>query len=193
MEKADEERIKFLWFKKMILRIRLEGLAENESPIYLIRWSLFTCRWFAIKLHRILLSDDDCMHDHPWSFTSFVLWGGYIEWMPLDYVADHIYNKRNKTKVCGISVKDYDPRIDFSKVRCIGGTESYPVERRPGTLIRHKAEDLHRIELYRDKNGKEIPAWTFVHATGKTRRWGFVLPSGWVDYEEYEQLFGDSR
>lgn len=66
------------FFKKTTLRIR-DG---KTNPIYLIRYSLFTCPWFAIKLHRILISDDDCLHDHPWSFISVVLKGGCVEHTP---------------------------------------------------------------------------------------------------------------
>lgn len=65
-------------FKKKTLRVKDNA---NEPP-YLIRYSLFSCRWFAVKLHRILISDEDCMHDHPWSFISIVLSGGYIEHTP---------------------------------------------------------------------------------------------------------------
>lgn len=46
---------------------------------YLIRYSLFSCRFFAVKLHHILVSDDDCLHDHPWSFLSILLRGAYLE------------------------------------------------------------------------------------------------------------------
>lgn len=83
--KSDEERkMWFLWIKKTTLRI-FDGI---DNPIYLIRYSLFTCPWFAIKLHRILMSDDNCMHDHPWSFISIILWGGYVEESP-DYSVMH--------------------------------------------------------------------------------------------------------
>jgi hypothetical protein len=79
LKKDDEERKRwFLWIKKTVLRIRDGKL----NPVYMIRYSLLTTPWFAVKLHRIFLSDDDCMHDHPWSFISIVLWGGYIEHRP---------------------------------------------------------------------------------------------------------------
>ena len=78
--KTDEDRSRFFGlFKKLILRVRI---SEANSPIYLIRYSLFTCPWFAVKLHKIMLSDDDCMHDHPWSFISIILKGGYVEHTP---------------------------------------------------------------------------------------------------------------
>lgn len=77
--KPDEERERVWYiFKKTTLRIR-DG---KDNPVYLIRYSLFTCPWFAIKLHKIMLSDDDCMHDHPWSFISIILRGGYVEHTP---------------------------------------------------------------------------------------------------------------
>jgi hypothetical protein len=57
--------------KKIIYR-------ENHEP-YLIRYSLFACPWFAVKIHKILRSDDNCLHDHPWKFLTILLWGSYIE------------------------------------------------------------------------------------------------------------------
>ena len=34
---------------------------------------------FNIFLHRFLKSDPDDLHDHPWSFRTFILFGGYWE------------------------------------------------------------------------------------------------------------------
>lgn len=47
-------------------------------------------RWFMIPknlqqnvyLHRLLRSDEDVMHDHPWDNTSYVIAGGFIEHTP---------------------------------------------------------------------------------------------------------------
>src|SRR5688500_1549433 len=52
---------------------------RQDGEPYLIRWNLFECRFFSIKIHKILRSDPDCLHDHPWAFVSFILWGGYVE------------------------------------------------------------------------------------------------------------------
>lgn len=66
--------------KKRILGfIRKKVITRNDNERYLVRYSIFSCRWFAVKIHNILLSDDDCLHDHPWKFYSLILWGGYIE------------------------------------------------------------------------------------------------------------------
>ncbi len=53
-------------------------------------------RWFAVPrnpaggvyVHRILRSDKDVPHDHPWDFTSYIVEGEYQEWTP-----DGIFNR----------------------------------------------------------------------------------------------------
>lgn len=59
--------------KKLIYR--------EDGRLYLIRRTLFTCSWFSIKIHNILLSDYACLHDHPWLFLTFILKGSYVEWI----------------------------------------------------------------------------------------------------------------
>lgn len=63
-----------LYKKKIITR-------EDQSK-YLVRYSIFNCKWFAVKVHNILLSDHVCQHDHPWAFITFLLKGGYVEYTP---------------------------------------------------------------------------------------------------------------
>ncbi len=44
------------------------------------RWRLLQTPWFGIYVHFIYREDlDPVPHDHPWSFWSFVLRGGYVE------------------------------------------------------------------------------------------------------------------
>ncbi|MES2810037.1 MAG: hypothetical protein V4619_15505 [Bacteroidota bacterium] len=66
---------RFRLYKKKIIT-RADGAA------YLVRYSVFSCRWFAVKVHNILLSDPACPHDHPWSFISLIMRGGYVEHTP---------------------------------------------------------------------------------------------------------------
>ena len=63
-------------FSKVHVISRTEG--PDKRP-YMIRYSLIETPWFGIKLHVFLRSDDDCLHDHPWGFMSFILAGEYIE------------------------------------------------------------------------------------------------------------------
>ena len=53
---------------------------SNPANTYLRRWYLVSTPWFGIYMHAIFLPDrDPWMHDHPWSFVSIVLKGGYLE------------------------------------------------------------------------------------------------------------------
>lgn len=54
-------------------------ITRSDGEAYLIRYNLIQCRWFTLKLHKICKSDDACLHDHPWTFYSLILWGGYVE------------------------------------------------------------------------------------------------------------------
>ena len=37
---------------------------------------------FNIFIHKFLKSDPDDLHDHPWSYFTLILKGGYYEWIP---------------------------------------------------------------------------------------------------------------
>lgn len=63
--------------------LRVEKICNERGETYLKRYRLIETPWFRIYLHRIYLSDNDRdFHDHPWSFVSFILQGGYIEHTP---------------------------------------------------------------------------------------------------------------
>ena len=49
---------------------------------------------------------------------------------------------------------------------------------RPGSIIRHRATDSHRLIL-------DHPAWTLVFGTGKKRVWGFHAHEGWMPYSDF--------
>jgi len=54
---------------------------------YMHRYYLFLKdrKWFPfnITLHKIVKSDDPIFHDHPWSYVTVILKGGYWEHVPL--------------------------------------------------------------------------------------------------------------
>jgi hypothetical protein len=59
----------------------------RNGDTYLTRWTLLGSRTEgtgrAVFLHRFHRGDaDDALHDHPWPFTSVILWGGYYEHTP---------------------------------------------------------------------------------------------------------------
>ena len=47
---------------------------------------------FNVTMHKIVKSDDPIYHDHPWSYVTVVLWGGYNEHTPI---------RDNKGKIIG--------------------------------------------------------------------------------------------
>lgn len=59
---------------------------ESQHP-YLERYYLFLKDRdkfpFNVFLHKFLRSDPDDLHDHPWPYATFILKGGYWEWVPL--------------------------------------------------------------------------------------------------------------
>ena len=64
-------------------RYRLINDRLDDEP-YLERYYLFLKNReefpFNIFLHKFLKSDPDDLHDHPWNYRTFILWGGYWEY-----------------------------------------------------------------------------------------------------------------
>lgn len=53
---------------------------DNPTETYLSRLRIIQTPWFALYLHRMDGPDSrPTLHDHPWSFVSLVLRGGYVE------------------------------------------------------------------------------------------------------------------
>lgn len=72
----------FLFCKR--IDITIKDKTTGQEDLYLRRWVLLRTPWFQVMLHKIIRADADAdMHDHPWSFKSFILKGGYIEQSPL--------------------------------------------------------------------------------------------------------------
>ena len=63
---------------------------EDPSKDYLWRIRIVATPWFGIFLHKLTTKDSrSVLHNHPWSFTSFVLKGGYTEYVPCGCGFDH--------------------------------------------------------------------------------------------------------
>lgn len=60
---------------------------RSTGADYLHRYYLFLKNrsWFPfnVTLHKIVQSDAPLFHDHPWSFFTIIIKGGYYEWTPL--------------------------------------------------------------------------------------------------------------
>ena len=66
---------------------RRRVITERDSDVpYLVRYYVFLKdrkRFpFNITLHKVLVSDEPTLHDHPWSYATFIIAGGYWENTP---------------------------------------------------------------------------------------------------------------
>lgn len=53
------------------------------GPGYMDRWFILPKNLQQnVYLHRLLRSDEDVPHDHPWDSTSFIIAGGFVEHTP---------------------------------------------------------------------------------------------------------------
>ncbi|MCW8128937.1 MAG: hypothetical protein KIS92_01005 [Planctomycetota bacterium] len=69
----------------MLRRLPSFVIENAQGQAYLRRYYLVKSRWFpvGVYLHEIMRSDEDRdLHDHPWSFLSVILRGGYVEHFP---------------------------------------------------------------------------------------------------------------
>lgn len=66
---------------------------DRDDELYLTRWRIISTPMASLYLHRIGTPDSrPTLHDHPWSFVSIILKGGYTE-MRLDK-HDHTTRRR---------------------------------------------------------------------------------------------------
>lgn len=131
-------------------------------PGYMERYWLFQTRWLSCRLHVILRSDDDrALHDHPWDYATVILRGGYVE-----------------------VTRDPDAWPLTSWVRSHWDSA---LQRRdwiaPGRVLFRRAESLHRLEI---PNGQACLTLFFMRPPRRT--WGFMTPTGWVQWQDYENL-----
>ncbi len=141
---------------------------EREDGIpYLHRITLLGLgpdgRWFSIKLHKIVSSDDVCLHDHPWAFISIVLKGGYTEYTKLNSPVNTFYEK-------GWGYHGWSERNQFHVIKKYF---------KPGSILFRKAHWAHRLEVGRE------PATTLVLTFRRKRKWGFFTSKGWIYWRKY--------
>lgn len=132
-------------------------ITRGDNQPYLIRYSLFSCRFFAIKIHHILISDDDCPHNHPWAFVTILLKGHYLEHRVID-------------KVENIGYKRFTHKLKIAK--------RYSA----GNILYRPANSIHRLVL---DEGKTVR--TLVITFKKVQDWGFFTPRGFVGWRDYVQ------
>lgn len=132
----------------------------NPFDPYMLRWYVIPRNRFCnVYLHKFLRDDDDrALHDHPWWFISWILWGSYIEHTRrLEWVYLHA---------------EYVP----------------VTERRNWLSVAFRtATTPHRVSLLRSASDphKCKPCWTLVITGPIVRVWGFHCPQGWRPFDKF--------
>lgn len=137
-------------------------IGGKENP-YLLRWRLLPKNKYPINiyLHKMLRDDDDRgLHDHPWPFITFILWGGYIEVQPAPEWR-HLWKLARHNDTGAAWTAFYRRHIE--KVR------------RPLSILYRPKHWPHRLKL----RGK--CSWSLVITFRPVQRWGFYTKRGWID------------
>lgn len=101
---------------------RAQRTPYRHLPGYMERYWLFRTPLLSCRLHVILASDDDrALHDHPWSYATVILRGGYVEVRPVSPEAQ------------------MQGRFDLTNREWIA----------PGRVLFRRAESPHRLEVPR--------------------------------------------
>lgn len=133
-------------------------LRRYDTKIYLDRWGFEHPRVGGLFLHRMDAPDPGLdLHDHPWSFLSIVLTGGYIE---------ERADTRNAPKIAA---------FDRAQRGIIVG-------RRRGSARVMRLDECHRITRLDAPR-----VWTLVLHGPRRRSWGFYLADGYMGEQEYDE------
>lgn len=143
-------------------------LYRADKALYLTRYTLLRLPFLRIRLHHIFLSDNECLHDHPWDFMSIILKGGY--WEVTEYLT---------------GVKDEG--WPFTAEKALD-----KIWYNPGKILFRKANSKHRIELGSKRTGNEswkiVPCWTLLFMIPRKRDWGFWTKAGkFIKHNVYER------
>jgi hypothetical protein len=157
------------WILNKLFR-RIDIMGREDGEIYLRRWFIYP-RYKEFKkleprvyLHKFYNGyHDRHLHDHPWSFSSLILKGGYWE---------HSFNPEWKKWETHMK-QENEP--EKTRKKWYG----------PGSLLRRGARWTHSVELP-TKKGKTVPCWTLIWTGVKERSWGFHTDSGWCKHDKYE-------
>jgi hypothetical protein len=127
-------------------------LRRADGQVYLDRWGIGHDRVGGVLLHRMEAPDPGVdLHDHPWTFVSIVLSGGYTElraetrWAPMFAANAEVYS------TCGRGVEN---------------------RRRVGSVQRMRLDECHTITKLHGRR-----CWTLVIKGPRRRKWGSTCPT----------------
>lgn len=154
----------------MSSRIRLR---RKDGDTYLERWG-WECRWFGVFIHKMSAPDPGVhLHDHPWTFLTLILKGGYVEERALCTEAPKLAALAEEHERAS-SMPQYHAPYGDEKHR-------YPLSAR----IFRKREAHRIVRLLEDHS------WSLVVHGPKNRGWGFYTAQGFIPEVEYDEMNPD--
>lgn len=138
----------------------------------------FFSRWFTARVHVIKRGDADRhLHDHPWSYTTFILAGGYTEVTHhRDIVSACAWRRQEAAHahlISSLPGNDITYNDEVRKWEC-------RVYYGAGSVLRRKARSAHRLEV---EDGTS--ATTLFMMSNYQNKWGFYTPEGKVYWRDY--------
>ena len=131
-------------------------LRRTDGRVYLDRWGVSADRIGGVYLHRMTAPDPGLdLHDHPWTFVTVPLWGGYLE-------------ERAATNEAS-ELAEHAERLG---IECRGMSGVV----RPFRPRRMRLDECHRIIRLNRRT-----AWTVVFRGPRRRKWGFYTPTGFEE------------
>lgn len=136
----------------------------------------------GVLVHRIDAPDPGLdLHDHPWPFITIILRGGYTEeWAE---VISRDAADRLTCPGCGCAMCSHGTRgCRWHVAQCTAAGLA------PSDYRTWPRWSVHRMPLGVAHRITECEPNTvsLVIRGRKVRRWGFFLPTGWVDWEAYD-------
>lgn len=152
--------------------MKLFVIRNSCGEPYLIRLSFFEILGYSLKLHVILRSDDDrALHDHPWTFLTLMLAGGYYE---------HTF-----TKIKGVMKKTWVRPGSLRLCRAPHAHRLELAEEKP-TDDRNGTASVTPTSFFQaDAKPMFTPAVTLVFMWPRFREWGFYTSEGWKNWKSF--------
>lgn len=174
------------WCEKRGRVFKITGTAGPDD-VYLIRYYVVRSRYFNFFIHQFLRSDRDDLHDHPWSFCTYLVNGAYTEnkWNPETKQIEKI---RRVNRDNPYSYQTHE--VPSTKSYTTSETHTHSERTTPvrlNTFVFRRATDLHQVVVDRDLNEtqKNEAALTLFFSGPTIREWGFVKDGQWIDWRTY--------
>lgn len=154
--------------------LKRQDITGSDDTTYMVRWIIFGCRFFSIRLHKFVRDDHDVPHDHPWDFFTIILKGGYWE---TEFHGEPFGNNKQFQLQSTTWFKPWSFRFVKAETKHKVTLNWFCQSGCPDEFSQHCDHTL-----------KPIPCWTLVFTGPNRRKWGFWCPRGWVEWREF--LFG---